>query len=224
MISAVQLRKTNIELKEDTLTSVVFDNLFHLPDSLFWDIIKKSCFENHLPYFINFIDLYEFWPHWDHQNTENERYVEPDLFIRFDNFDLIIESKWNKQQYYEQWKKEIIGYKNVYEKDKKNVYLLAIGGINNENEENIDIENYGSIKVAKCKWNNILEAIVNIKSKINNYCFSEINNIIRIINTIITGLEMHGFIYIHWLDDMINNIYYINLENTYEIMSNWRIE
>jgi hypothetical protein len=107
MVSSIQYGKANISLKEDTLTSSVFDYLLLLPDSLFWEIIKKSCYQNNLPGNISFIESYEFWPHWDSENTTKTNYIEPDMFIRFDNFDLIIEAKrWdNNQQYITQWKK-----------------------------------------------------------------------------------------------------------------------
>ena len=108
MVSSVQFGKANIGLKEDTLTSTVFDYLLMLPNDLFWNIIKKSCFQNNLPETINSIESYEYWPHWDSENTTNKIFIEPDLFIRFDNFDLIIEAKRrdDSQQYLEQWKNE----------------------------------------------------------------------------------------------------------------------
>jgi LPXTG-motif cell wall-anchored protein len=36
---------------------------------------------------------FDFWPHWDKTGTDNTNYVEPDLFIKFDEFDVIIEAK-----------------------------------------------------------------------------------------------------------------------------------
>lgn len=217
MISAVQYGKASIDLKEDTLTSTFFDNLLHLPNKLFWDIIKKSCYENSLPCSINSIESIEYWPRWNSENTEKDCII-PDLFIRFDNFDLIIEAKrWeNNQQYHEQWKNEFIGYKNEYEKDEKDVYLLAIGGIYKEDEtpKPIKIEKYGSIKVVTCRWSKILETLVNIRNGLD-----ESN--IRITNTIISGLEMHGFLKIDWLESI--NKYDINFESSYKILSNWRI-
>jgi hypothetical protein len=72
--------------------------------------------------------------------------------------------------------------------------------------------------------NNVLETIVNTKSILDNCEFSNINNIIRIIDTIISGLEMHGFMKIHWLEDMTNNAYDIDLESTYKIVCDLRIK
>jgi hypothetical protein len=224
MISSIQHRKANVSLKEDTLTSSVFDFLLLLPDNLFWEIIKKSCYQNNLPRNIKLIESYDFWPRWYPENTAREKYVEPDLFIRFDNFDLIIEAKrWDdNQQYIEQWKNEFIAYKNEYGADGKNAYLMAMGGIDNENEENINVKNYGAITVVKCRWNNILGTLINILNVLEKCKYLNINNIIRNIDMVINCLEMHGFIKIHWLEETVNN-YDIDFEQNFEALNNWRI-
>jgi hypothetical protein len=193
-----------------------------LPNSLFWEVIKKSCFKNNLPKNINTIKSYDYWPHWA-EKTTNKNYVEPDLFIRFDTFDLIIEVKWgNNQQYIEQWEKEFIAYKNEYSRDKKDVYLLAVGGINNEEEYINKIENYGTITVYKCMWFNILETLVDIIDNFNKSEFSNNPNIYRIIKLIITSFEIHGIMKIHWFDD-IKHIYEVNFEDNYRTINNWRM-
>ena len=225
MISSVQFGQANIELKEDTLTSTVFDYLLMLPNDLFWNIIKKSCFQNNLPETINSIESYEYWPHWNPENTKKINFIEPDLFIRFDNFDLIIEAKRrdDNQQYVEQWENEFIGYINEYKQDKKEVYLLAIGGINNEYEEYLNVKNYGKITVVKCKWYNILETLDTIFKKLNDFDIFNIQNIHRNIYMIITGLEMHGFMKINWLEDIVNT-YEINYEDCNEAINDWRTD
>jgi hypothetical protein len=50
MISSIQHGKASISIKEDTLTSSVFDNLLLLPDNFFWKkyknhVIKIICLE-----------------------------------------------------------------------------------------------------------------------------------------------------------------------------------
>jgi hypothetical protein len=145
------------------------------------------------------------------------------LFIRFDRFDLIIEAKrWeNDQQYFEQWENEFIGYKNEYGEEKKDVYLLAIGGISKEDAEEIYIENYGSITVVKCRWYNILSSLVNTLDILENCDFLEIQSIVRSINIIITSLEMHGFMKINWLESMAN-FYQVDYEDNIYVLNNWR--
>ena len=91
---------------EDPKTSSVFENLMLLPDNVFWHILKSSCFYNERM-LVNSGKLlsYEFWSHWDNTGTDNNTYVEPDLFIRFEEFDVIIEAKYGDYggQYLKQW-------------------------------------------------------------------------------------------------------------------------
>ena len=74
---------------EDPKTSAVFENLMLLPDNVFWHILKSSCFNN-AKMRINSGRLisYDFWPHWDNTGTDNQSYVEPDLFISFEELDV----------------------------------------------------------------------------------------------------------------------------------------
>lgn len=76
---------------EDPKTSTVFESMLMLPDELFWKILRRACFNNdNLPLVAGKIESYEFWPHWDPTKTTNTNLVEPDLFIRFQLFDVII--------------------------------------------------------------------------------------------------------------------------------------
>ena len=94
---------------EDPKTSAVFENLMLLPDNVFWHILKSSCFNN-AKMQINSGRLvsYDFWPHWDNTGTDNQSYVEPDLFISFEELDVIIEAKYGDYdgQGSSQWKRE----------------------------------------------------------------------------------------------------------------------
>ncbi len=74
---------------------------------MFWKILKQAVFTNILPEEPGTRYCYEFWPRWDPRKTGNTSYVEPDVFIRFRDFDIIIEAKRheNNQQYRTQWEK-----------------------------------------------------------------------------------------------------------------------
>ena len=226
MISAIQNNQVSVELKEDTLTSSVFDHLLSLPDSLFWHIIKKSCYDNSMPDSIDCIESFEFWPHWDPDGTRNEKYVEPDLFIRFRHFDIIIESKRKdyNQQNTEQWKREFKTYINEYGKDNRNVYLIALGGIIDKNEYQKIIDNYGNLTVVMCRWGNILDTLVKTLDNIENCSVLNNQNIIRNINMVIAALEIHGYIKIRWLEELLsswkNKITY---NKNSEVMKNWGV-
>ena len=95
---------------EDPKTSSVFETLLMLPDELLWEVLRAACFDNdNLPMVSGQIEDYEFWPHWDSANTSNTKLVEPDVFIRFQSFDLIIEAKYrdNYGQYSQQWEDRV---------------------------------------------------------------------------------------------------------------------
>jgi hypothetical protein len=228
VISAVQHRQINTQITEDSLTSSVFDHLLLFPDELFYKIIKESCYNNSLPEIIGNIESYEFWPHWDAADTKNANYIEPDLFLRFDNFDIIVEAKREpNQQNPTQWKNEFIAYMNEYAEDKKEVFLLAIGGINNENEENISIDDYGKINVnvVKCRWISVLETLTNVLNELEQSSYVNNNNLKRIVSLTIKALELHNYIYIKikWLEDLVGK-YDIDYNNSLVELNKWRIE
>lgn len=75
-----------------------------LPDNLLIEVLDNSA-NTTLNYkgFGN-LDSYEFWPHWNSKGS----YVEPDIFLRFENADIIIEAKKDDStdQTCKQWKKK----------------------------------------------------------------------------------------------------------------------
>lgn len=99
MTSALHHKKTTINLCEDSLTSGIFDTLFLLPEQLYWEILRKAVratpqnTEQEMPTQVGHLLHYSFWPKWNPENTQNVNYVEPDVFIRFSEFDVIIEAK-----------------------------------------------------------------------------------------------------------------------------------
>jgi hypothetical protein len=224
MISALQYGKINTQIIEDSLTSSVFDLLLLFPADLFYRVLKNSCYNNSLPKFIGNIETYEFWPHWDAKNTTRTSYIEPDLFLRFNNFDLIIEAKrWdNNQQYLSQWKNEYIAYMNEYSEDGKDVFLLAIGGINDENEESITVENYGTITIVKCRWSILLDTLTNLVRELDQNYYVNNRYLMHTANLIITALELHGYIKIKWLEDLANK-FIIDYDNSMTVINNWRV-
>ncbi|MFA6290075.1 MAG: hypothetical protein WC661_22035 [Opitutaceae bacterium] len=78
---------------EDSLTAAVFTHLLHLPVELFWRILRDACYTCRLPENSGEVLDAAFWPAWDAAGTNNSARVIPDLFLRFTEFDLIIEAK-----------------------------------------------------------------------------------------------------------------------------------
>ncbi|MBI9062753.1 MAG: hypothetical protein JEZ14_12270 [Marinilabiliaceae bacterium] len=192
-----QLFKTS----EDSLTSSVFERMFYLPVELFWKILKVSSYGQELPDYCGSIQSKEFWPKWDASNTDNSSFVEPDLFIRFEKFDLIIEAKRydNNQQDPKQWNNQIIAYNTEYSKDAKQLFYLALGGIRSQKTESVE-----GIKVVKCRWKNLLDhtkAILNQQADKDKK--SDINDSVKcILEDLITVFHIHGFATGEWFKEL----------------------
>jgi len=220
MISALEEGKYSIDRKEDIITSCFFDYLFLLPDQMVWDIIHDSCNDKKdLPEIAGKIKKYEFWPKWDSSWTNNENFVEPDLFIRFEKIDIIIEAKreYNSQKS-EQWEKEIISFINEYDKDvdKENLFLLAIDGNfdNLEKEKIILKKDKKSFYVFKTKWQMLYETILRLQAS------NEDINQRKILNMIIKYLEYFDILKITWpVEIKWQNNKITNFKNIMKIIS-----
>src|SRR5438552_1575411 len=101
---------------EDSLMAAVFSHLLHLPFTIFWHILRDACYGTGLPAVVGEPKIIALWPKWDPQGTRNSSYVEPDLFLRFEDFDLIIEAKrWDQgMQSRNQWEDQLTAYANEY--------------------------------------------------------------------------------------------------------------
>ena len=116
---------------EDSLTAAVFSHLLHLPVGMFWEILRRACYSDQLPQHPGSLLGVVPWPSWSSKGTLNADRVVPDLFIRFSDFDLIIEAKrWDVgMQDLAQWQRELLAYANEYGGGGKPVRLLAVGGL-----------------------------------------------------------------------------------------------
>jgi hypothetical protein len=166
MISAMEQNKCSV-IKEDVRTSSIFDNLFLLPDNTIWNIIRNSCYEkNKLPEDAGKMlrDETAFWPSWNSKGTVNNDRVEPDLFIRFERIDVIIEAKLEGNgQKNNQWENECISYDNEYAADGKDIILIALDGISDAKKmEVLKIErrNGKKFRIFKTRWQKLYELVV----------------------------------------------------------------
>ena len=194
----------NKNTHEDPKTSSVFETMLMLPDELFWEVVRAACFDNdNLPLVAGRIEDYKFWPHWDPTGTTNNTFVEPDVFIRFQLFNLIIEAKYGERsgQYSQQWENEIIAYRNEYGSDKP-VYFLAVGGNAEKTSERVSVEK--DIMVHKCTWLSLLIQITKLRDEYT--ALSIIGNnqssLIRLLNLIELAFNIHGVYNIRWFDDI----------------------
>lgn len=107
------------------------------------------------------------------------------------------------QQSFNQWRNEFQGYLNEFgeESTKKKVILLAIGGINNEIPENIEL-NARTLTVIKCRWMNLLSEIKQTLDRLrkNSNAPNISDNSLIILEDIIKGFEIHGYSFGSWLE------------------------
>ena len=184
IFSTLHSKDTN----EDPKTSSIIGGLLLLPDQIFYKVVNRAC-ANILPLNNGSILSFEFWPHWPADNTSNTNFVEPDVVIHCEYRDMIIEAKYSETngQYREQWKNEIIAYKNLYG-NKKEVSFIALGG-----NENYDPEEVDGVKVLKCSWTSLLMAVNSIKSQFEKISYSDehVTQTLRILKYIEKSFEAH---------------------------------
>lgn len=185
MINAILNNKIDIDRREDALTSTVFGHLFLLPNEILWKIIGNEAMQKS----VNPNEVYqiEFWPHWNPEGTGNSKYVEPDVFIETEDFNVIVEAKRGDDsgQGQDQWQKEIKAYQNEYSDyaDKK-VYFLAVGGNPNEEPEELY-----EIPIFKLSWNRLL---TNVQQQLN--VINDSNNISsKVLEHLSKGMSIFGY-------------------------------
>ena len=204
MISYFHKRKGNLGTCEDSLTAVVFDTLKYLPTEMFWSILKRSLYYDKLPIASGNLLSISFWDKWSPKNTSNSSFVEPDIFLRFNEFDVIIEAKRHneKQQSIAQMKNEIQAYYNEYNDDNKDLYFIQLGGLHNNNDE-LDYQlGVKSIVICKTNWTKLLEQIDSENKKIKNSGLTILSSYSRILEDSINGFALHQYYKKRWLKNL----------------------
>jgi hypothetical protein len=113
--------------REDLLTAAFFSRFTYLSGLLQHRLLKQWL--GGIGDFTEFKGI-EYWPRYDLKNNPDRKFVEPDLLVRFESCDVLVEVKPPEggDQYLEQWQLEIEGY---YEQEDvtKPLYFLAIGRV-----------------------------------------------------------------------------------------------
>ena len=157
----------------------------------------------------------EWWPKWDPKGTGNNTYIEPDVFIRFREFDLIIEAKrWDSpMQNSEQWKAELKAYINEYGARKRQVIMIALGGIQPDRDKSLrDVwrsdtpgvadEHEFICPVHMCQWSSVLLACQRRKRELaEGERSSRSLADLRILNDLTELFIRHGFAPLRWFPD-----------------------
>lgn len=198
MISYILNRKGKTILCEDSLTSSIFDLLKYLPIEQFWKILKNSVFTDKLPFSPGDIKDIIFWDKWNPNGTNNINFIEPDLFIRFNEFDMILEAKRKneKQQKSSQNVDQIISYYNSFEEENKILYYIQVAGL----FDKIDIDHEKAI-ILKTDWSRLQDAVIAEYEMIQSINMMNINSSKRILKDIMQLFELHQFYKKKWLKD-----------------------
>lgn len=210
------------ETYEDPKTSAIFENLLLLPDNVFWHILRQSCYSHEdLPTNPGKLLSFDFWPHWDSKGTNNSKYVEPDLFIRFENLDVIIEAKVGSSegQYKQQWQREIMAYLNMYN-DKNDYVFIAVGGNMSALAETILIKKK-DVKIHKCNWLSLLINVNRYENELESISFPDMNISAtrRLLDNIILAFNIHQVYNIEWFNTMAREQRIIHKNNIVKIQT-----
>lgn len=191
MLHSSKYKQTTERDKEDTKTSTIFGALLLLPDNELWQVLSSACHGEQSP--INSageLREFRFWPKWNKtEGTSNDSFVEPDVFLRFKDCDVIIEAKLGEQagQYAGQWRNEAQAYHNLYGKEEKPLILIALGGNSTLETEKVEYQG-GTTSVYKSSWHSLLVAVE--ETAMSNTDEDRVKK--RLYQYIYLGFEFHG--------------------------------
>lgn len=163
---------------EDSLTSSVFERLALLSDENLWWVLRNACDKqalaaNPLPVDVGKLEKVEFWPSWkpDSKLKRNNLRVEPDVFLRFKDLDIIVEAKrsdFEQSQNEEQWQNELGAWCQKFQTDRP-VVLLAIGGNSSVGTCEVELKHLKQqFRVEKLNWGMLCDAVFELSNRFSN--------------------------------------------------------
>ncbi|WP_418892893.1 hypothetical protein [Limibacterium fermenti] len=190
---------------EDSLTSSIIGMLQYLPDTVFWQLLRSSCGkQSKIPKEIGEIKSIQFWEKMTPDGKQNSRYVEPDVWIEAEKFDVIIEAKKRdcRGQCVDQWKKEILSFSSEVNNINKTLIFIALGG-------NILLQDC-TLSIGRKQYNVYTSSWYNLLHEISNYAEDltlksqpeGTKAITRLLNDIISVFSKHGYVDVKWLSDL----------------------
>jgi hypothetical protein len=213
MIKAIQSNrslKAHFKKNEDALTSSVFERLMYLPQELISCIFTAALYQEVPNLDLTKIESIEFWPRWSAVNTSNKHFVEPDIFIRTQNQDIIIEAKRYEagQQKSSQWIDEITAYNNENGEKDRPLIFIALGGLNQLTESTV-LVNENNITIYKCSWKRLLREVLRAKKNLEKsvdvlHVNWAINNVLE---DLILVFRLFGFSTAPWFDEFMKPIH-----------------
>lgn len=214
MLHSLSIKNDLDVTHEDSITSTMMEFLLCLPDATFWQILREACQNGgELPEYVGKLIEYKFWPKWNSEGSANSKFVEPDVFLRFEKVHVIIEAKHSDScgQSNGQWKKELIAYQNQYGLDSLlPVYLIALGG--NGTRMDNESKNVGGKNrtIIKCSWLKLHSVLVQWQEML-----SEGER--RAVDSLLLASELFGILSYKWIDgrDWVSQ-YRINLPDSFD--------
>ena len=161
---------------EDSLTSSVFERLLLLSDENLWWVLRNACDKQAattLPDNVGKLEKFEFWPSWepDLKLERNSLRVEPDVFLRFEGLDILVEAKrydFVQSQREEQWQNELAAWFQEFKSDRP-VLLLAIGGNTSVGSCNVKLEHLTQqFRVEQLHWEMLRDAVFELSNRFSN--------------------------------------------------------
>ena len=213
MIHSFSKIKTDRNYNEDFKTYQTIGLMQYLPANLFWAFIRECIIHNDdLPKLSGEILQTDFWVKWYNiDGTNAERYVEPDVFIRFENFDCIIEVKKTEEsgQHQDQWNDQITAYRNTYPEGKRLIYV-ALGG-NRDYERN---QGDRCTEVYKASWHQLLHTVHKAldERKALLYVSTSVSQEIRILQSVIDSFRKYNEYDAEFLESIVT-IHEIDVNN-----------
>jgi len=172
---------------EDFFTAAVFSRLCYLDGETISEIFDRCVPGKNFN--LGKLKDKKFWPYWG---------IEPDVFIEFENCNIIVEAKRfdGGGQYKAQVENEIEAYRNLFPISRF-VYLFALGGVSEEFHCDVEILNEkwaGYAEVVPISWQVLYENIK--KSYIENKHIKE---------DLLLAFELQGIRELFYLKDLKKN-------------------
>ena len=201
---------------EDSLTSSVFERLLLLSDENLWWVLRNACDKQAattLPDNVGKLEKFEFWPSWepDLKLERNSLRVEPDVFLRFEGLDILVEAKrydFVQSQREEQWQNELAAWFQEFKSDRP-VLLLAIGGNTSVGSCNVKLEHLTQqFRVEQLHWEMLRDAVFELSSRFSNdtqlaHLFDQLDIVFEFFG--VRSLKMCWFCYLRSMS-MENNV------------------
>lgn len=227
MIHSYSKIKTDRNYNEDFKTYATLGVLQYLQAHVFWKLLREAVIDNvELPEEAGEITQIDFWPKWYKiQNIKvvsNSTYIEPDVFIRFENFDCIVEVKKTDSsgQHHDQWESQTQAYRNEYPEGRRLIYI-ALGG-----NPKLDAASQSKFShVYKSTWQRLLREIDKaLKEREGITVKSEaVNQEIRILQSAVDAFARYNEYVVEFLQSLFDYNNTIQLPTPKSLNEIWKI-